>query len=144
MQTRGVRGQKIPKNANVICERPLSSEKVSSTFQFFVAFSEYLNFTRIYSHIPIRSGGSDKLFKEIKKSINFLFFFIPKQAWKHIWPNWRNEKSNCRSQFQVAPIPNDGWLCPETTGICRSKMERYWTNWSEVSFDILLSYLKVV
>ena len=23
MQTRGVRGQKIPKNANVICERPL-------------------------------------------------------------------------------------------------------------------------
>ena len=25
MQTRGVRGQKIPKNANVICERPLSN-----------------------------------------------------------------------------------------------------------------------
>ena len=25
MQTRGVRGQKIPKNANVICERPLTS-----------------------------------------------------------------------------------------------------------------------
>ena len=24
MQTRGIRGQKIPKNANVICERPLS------------------------------------------------------------------------------------------------------------------------
>ena len=24
MQTRGVRGQKIPKNANVICERPLA------------------------------------------------------------------------------------------------------------------------
>ena len=24
MQTKGVRGQKIPKNANVICERPLT------------------------------------------------------------------------------------------------------------------------
>ena len=93
--------------------------------------------TRIYSHITIRSGGPVKFFKYY---INFLFFFTPKQAWKHIWPNWRDEKSNCRSQFQVAPSPNDGWLCPETTGICRSKMERYWTNWSEVSFDIQLLF----
>ena len=44
MQTKGVRGQKIPKNANVICERPLTVKSTMEISQNFVAFSEYMNF----------------------------------------------------------------------------------------------------
>ena len=35
MQTRGVRGQKIPKKANVICERPLNENFISTTLTLF-------------------------------------------------------------------------------------------------------------
>ena len=37
MQTRGVRGQKIPKNANIICERPRMGDTKKS-FWFYLNF----------------------------------------------------------------------------------------------------------
>ena len=50
MQTRGVRGQKMPKNANVICDRSLIGREGVRNFAIFANF-----------HIKTKGKGGQKI-----------------------------------------------------------------------------------
>ena len=54
MQTKGVRGQKIPKNANVICERPLITDYRCDSAEFSCNTDRFVYVAGFYSQLASR------------------------------------------------------------------------------------------
>ena len=90
MQTKGVRGQKMPRNANVICERPLTVKKktVNQLFNYSTVLWAAIKCTP-YCEITVEIRTQLKTVKKNTTNIIAVYSAGPHgKSWSLKLPNW--------------------------------------------------------